>query len=203
MSTLRVMLVRHGETASNVHNVLDSRPPGPPLNEQGRSQAAALVERLAGEPVVAVYASVATRAQETAAPVAAAHGLRVTVLPGVHEVDAGDLDGTSDAESLTTFADIYRQWVGGDMDVPQPGGESGTDIRDRYFADIATIRAAHQDGLVVLLSHGGVIRLAAEWLCDNVGENLANAGLLPNTGHVLLEAHGDGWHCLEWTNEEI
>ena len=55
----------------------------------------------------------------------------------------------------------------------------------------------------MLVSHGGAIRLAAEWLADNVDGKVANIGILPNTGHVLLEADGDTWHCLEWTGLEL
>jgi broad specificity phosphatase PhoE len=77
--TGRLVLARHGETSSNVAHRLDSRPPGAPLTERGHAQAAALAEVFAGQPVVAVLSSVAVRAQQTAAPVAAALGLEVQV----------------------------------------------------------------------------------------------------------------------------
>jgi len=57
-----LVLVRHGQTASNVLKSLDSRPPGPPLNELGRAQAEALGAAMAVEPITAVYASTAVRA---------------------------------------------------------------------------------------------------------------------------------------------
>jgi probable phosphoglycerate mutase len=49
VSSLRLLLVRHGQTESNVNVVLDSLPPGPPLTQLGRQQAAELAERLAAE----------------------------------------------------------------------------------------------------------------------------------------------------------
>ncbi len=203
MSGLRLMLVRHGETPSNVRHVLDSRPPGPPLTELGRRQAEALADRLADHPVVAVYASTAIRAQETAEPVAKFHGLPVDVLEGVHEVQVGDLEGLSDLDSIKRFGEIFLRWTAGDLAAAMPGGETGQEIHDRFLKAVSTIREEHSDGVVVVATHGGVIRLIAEYLADNVGPQLANAGLIPNTGHVLLEPREEGWHCVEWTGVEI
>ncbi|EWC62887.1 putative phosphoglycerate mutase [Actinokineospora spheciospongiae] len=203
--SLRLMLVRHGETPSNVLHLLDSRPPGPSLTELGRQQAAALAERLTDEPVLAVYASTATRAQETAEPVAKSHGHTVRVVEGLHELQCGDLEGRGDQEAILAFGQVYLSWVAGDLDTLMPGGETGAFIRTRYLAAVDDIAARHrhEDGLVVAVSHGGVIRLAAEWLADNVTPELAGTHLLANTGHVLLEARDEGWHCLEWTGVEV
>ncbi|SDJ43995.1 probable phosphoglycerate mutase [Actinokineospora alba] len=200
---MRLMLVRHGETPSNVRHVLDSRPPGPPLTELGRRQAEALADRLADHPVVAVYASTAIRAQETAEPVAKFHGLQVDVLDGVHEVQVGDLEGLSDPDSIRRFGEIFLRWTAGDLAAAMPGGETGQEIHDRFLKAVSLICEEHSEGMVVVATHGGVIRLIAEYLADNVGPQLANAGLIPNTGHVLLEPRESGWHCVEWTGVEI
>ncbi|WP_035305735.1 histidine phosphatase family protein [Actinokineospora inagensis] len=197
------MLIRHGETPSNVKHALDSRPPGPSLTEMGHRQAQALADRLADEQVIAVYASIATRAQETAEPVAKRHGLNVDVVEGLHEVQAGDLEGRSDEEALRGFGEVYMRWTQGDLAATMPGGETGEEIRERYLATLERICRSHSHGLVVVVSHGGIIRLAAEWLADNIGAQVANAKLLPNTGHVLLEQRPSGWHCLEWTGIEV
>ena len=72
---MKLILARHGRTEGNVIKALDSRPPGMPLDEVGRAQAEELARRLAAKPLAAVYASRATRAQQTAAPIAAVHDL--------------------------------------------------------------------------------------------------------------------------------
>jgi broad specificity phosphatase PhoE len=72
----RVHLIRHGE----VHNpgrILYGRLPGFRLSETGRAQAIAAADMLADADIVAVIASPLQRAQETAAPIAARHGLPV------------------------------------------------------------------------------------------------------------------------------
>ncbi|MGW5050777.1 histidine phosphatase family protein [Actinokineospora sp. NPDC004072] len=199
----RLLLVRHGETISNVHHVLDSAPPGPPLTDLGRRQAEAFAECTGAEPLTAVYASTAIRAQQTATPMAARRGLAVDVLAGVHEVQVGDLEGRADHEALAAFVEVYRGWTEGALHLAMPGGDTGHDVLDRFMADIATLRTTHPDETIALVTHGGILRLGAEALADNVGPQLANAGLIPNTGHVLLESRGTGWHCLEWTGVRL
>jgi probable phosphoglycerate mutase len=202
-TSLRLLLVRHGETVANAAGILDSRPPGQPLNDQGHRQAAELAQRLAGEPVVAVYASLATRAQQTATPVAARHGLPVQVLSGVHEVFIGDLEGRHHPEDHQTLHRLYRAWHAGDLDQTRPGGESAKQVLDRYLADVAAVRSAHSAGTAVLVSHGAATRLAIVALASNVDGSFAGPRLLPNAGTVLLEADGGGWRCLRWDDIEL
>src|SRR5580658_2411799 len=95
-----VLLVRHGTTPST-GQVLPGRTPGLHLANAGREQAARLGERLAvwapadgvRPRIAAVYASPLERAQETAAPLAAALGLRVRVGRGLIECDFGEWTG--------------------------------------------------------------------------------------------------------------
>nr|WP_042184267.1 histidine phosphatase family protein [Kibdelosporangium sp. MJ126-NF4]CEL16187.1 putative phosphoglycerate mutase [Kibdelosporangium sp. MJ126-NF4]CTQ94112.1 putative phosphoglycerate mutase [Kibdelosporangium sp. MJ126-NF4] len=202
---MRLLLVRHGQTASNLKRALDTSLPGAPLTDEGHQQAADFANTLPDKPV-AVYASMASRAQQTAAPIADKHGTEVQVVEGVHEVFVGDLEGRTDDAALQEFFEIYLRWTKDDLDARMPGGESGAEIRDRFLGAVGLIRDKHQsdpDCLVVLVSHGGMIRLGAEWLAENVTGQLANVGVLPNTGHVLLEANGDGWNCVEWTGVDL
>lgn len=64
------VLVRHAEKAAD-----DARDPS--LSDAGRARVARLVARLHDHRIVAVYATAFRRAQQTAAPVAADHGLAV------------------------------------------------------------------------------------------------------------------------------
>lgn len=190
----RLILARHGQTASNVGRVLDSAPPGPPLNALGRAQALALGERLSGERIDAVHASVAIRARETAEPVAAAHGLAVRVVEGVQEVFCGDLEGRADEEARERFESVYKAWLVGELDAHLPGGESALDLRARFLPAVERVTAGVA-GTVVLASHGAAIRLAAAAL---LGEH-AETQYVPNTGLVILTgATATGWTLEHW-----
>jgi broad specificity phosphatase PhoE len=190
---MRLILARHGRTASNVSKALDSRPPGAPLDELGLAQAAALGERLAGEAVTAVYASPATRAQQTAEPVAAPHDLLVQVIDGVQEVFCGDLEGRADPASRDLFDQTYAAWWEGDLDAHLRGGESAHDLRARFIPVVEVITAGARD-TVVLVSHGAAIRLAAAALLGVTAETL----YVPNTGLVILRPEPTGWLLEHW-----
>jgi broad specificity phosphatase PhoE len=71
-----VHLLRHGEV-ENPGKVLYGRLPGYHLSALGRAMAARAAEALAGRDITAVIASPLERAQETAAPIAAALGLPI------------------------------------------------------------------------------------------------------------------------------
>lgn len=71
-----VHLMRHGEV-ENPSGVLYGRLPGYHLSELGRKMAERVGEHLAGRDITHVVSSPLERAQETAAPIAAPHGLEV------------------------------------------------------------------------------------------------------------------------------
>ena len=194
---MRLVLVRHGRTIANAARVLDSRPPGAPLDELGRAQADLLAERLADHPVRAVHASQAIRTQQTAAPVAAAHGLAVEVVDGVHEVSIGDLEGRSDEAALETFFEVYNAWWRGELDARLPGGESALDLRARFLPAVERIVGA-DDGDVVLVSHGAAIRMAAAALLGDTVETW----YVPNAGLVVLRREPQSWVLESWDTAE-
>jgi len=175
---------------------LDSRPPGEPLNEQGHGQAQALARRLAGHPVTAVYASHAVRAQQTAAPLAAAHGLAVTVIDGIHEVFVGDLEGRADLAAREAFDRVYAMFWHGELDAHLPGGESAADLRARFLPAVEKVMDG-ATGTVVVVSHGAAIRLGAAAM---LGET-AETAYVSNTALVVLSpdpAAPAGWTLEHW-----
>ncbi|MFD7433820.1 histidine phosphatase family protein [Streptomyces sp. NPDC059861] len=201
---MRLLLVRHGQTPSNVAYLLDTAVPGPGLTELGERQAAALPAALADEAVEAVYASTLVRTQLTAAPLAAARGLDVLVRDGIREVFAGDLEmlpgGSRRGEEYmrTVFA-----WADGDTGLRMPGGESGAETLARFDAVVAEA-AADGAGTVAMVSHGAVIRMWTAARAGNVDVPFAAARPLDNTGVVILEGSpSDGWKALTWAGSTV
>ena len=202
----RLVLVRHGRTPSNVRHALDTRVPGPSLDEVGHGQAREVAGLLAGWPVRALHASRATRARETAAPIADALGLDVRLLPGAHEVFVGDLDNRDDAEARGIFDEIFDGWWLGDVERPMPGGESARDVWDRFLPDVADALGGGGAGAFVVVSHGAAIRLLTQALLggrDGSSPGRPDAGFgrdhpIPNTGRVVLRRDPDGWTRELW-----
>ncbi|MQY39705.1 PE-PGRS family protein [Streptomyces sp. RB17] len=201
---MRLLLVRHGETPSNLHHLLDTEVPGPALTPLGEAQAAALPEALAGEDIEAVYVSTLLRTQLTAAPLAAARGLWPIVRDGIREVSAGDLEmlpgeSTEGREYMRT---IFA-WAAGDTALRVPGGESGEEVLARYDAVVAEA-AASGAGTVAMVSHGAAIRMWAAARAHNVDVPFAAARPLSNTGVVTLEGSpSDGWKALSWEGATV
>ncbi|KOV74987.1 MULTISPECIES: histidine phosphatase family protein [unclassified Streptomyces] len=201
---MRLLLVRHGQTPSNLNHLLDTAVPGPGLTPLGEAQAAALPEALAGEDIEALYASTLVRTQLTAAPLAAARGLEVIVRDGIRELSAGDLEmlpgHTPEGERYlrTVFA-----WAAGDTALRMPGGESGEEALARYDAVVAEA-AASGGRSVAMVSHGAAIRVWTAARADNVDVTFAATHPLENTGVIILEGSPtDGWKALSWEGATV
>ena len=198
MIPLRLILVRHGQIAANVRGELETRTPGPELTELGAQQAAALPGALADEPVAALFASTMVRTQRTVAPLAAARGLPVTVLPGLREVDAGELTLRSDRRSVERYQETAFGWADGQLGTVMPGAAGGREFFARYDEAVATIEASGAP-CAVAVSHGTAIRVWVAGRSGNVDVAFAAARPLANTGAVVLEgSHADGWLVTAW-----
>lgn len=192
---MRLVLVRHGRTASNVHRLLDTAPPGADLDDAGRAQAEALVERMAAYRVEAIYASNAVRAQQTAAPMASAWGLGLGVLPGLREIAAGDQELWPE---WRTYIDMLGQWAHGDLAAARPWGESGEAFYDRFDSAIADILSPGHD-TALLVSHGAALRMWVGGRVRDIDRQTVARRPLGNTGFVVLEGDlRDGWHFVDW-----
>lgn len=83
-----VHLLRHGEV-HNPEKVLYGRRPGYHLSDRGEAQAKTVAAHLDGDDVAAVVASPMLRAQQTAQPIADAHGVEISTDDGL--IEAGNL----------------------------------------------------------------------------------------------------------------
>ncbi|GAB3466829.1 histidine phosphatase family protein [Kineococcus endophyticus] len=204
---MRLLLVRHGQTRSNVEHLLDTAVPGADLSELGRDQAAALVPALGGLGIGAVTASTLVRTQQTAAPLAAHLGLPVAVADGLREIEAGDLEMRGDEESVRRYLDVVAAWLHGDLSVAEPGAEDGHAFFARYDAAVADALAAARAADVetlVLVSHGAAIRTWAGSRVRNVSADFVIATGLENTGVVeLVGSPEEGWTCERWAGAVV
>ncbi|MBQ0963080.1 MULTISPECIES: histidine phosphatase family protein [Streptomyces] len=200
---MRLLLVRHGQTPSNLKHLLDTAEPGPGLTALGQEQAAALPDALASERIDALYASTLVRTQLTAAPLAAARGLEVRVRAGIRELTAGDLEMRGDDEAAHTYMHTAFAWSAGDVGLRMPGGENGVEALARFDAVVAE---AHESGArtAALVSHGAAIRMWVAARADNVDVAHAAQHPLANTGIVVLSGSPEeGWRALLWEGESL
>ena len=126
---MRLLLIRHGQTPSNVLGLLDTAVPGPGLTDLGDRagrRAAGHPRRTSGSTLI--YASTQPRAQLTAAPLAAARDLQMLVRDGLREVGAGDLEMRGDEDADPDLPDD-RPAVDGRRSRAENAGRAERDAR--------------------------------------------------------------------------
>ncbi|BAX95003.1 histidine phosphatase family protein [Mycobacterium shigaense] len=197
----RLVLVRHGQSYGNVERRLDTRPPGADLTPLGRDQALTFA-RATGRPSLLAH-SVARRAAQTAEVIGGAVDVAAQQLSNIHEVQVGRLENRNDDEAIAEFNAIYERWHHGELDVPLPGGETGSELLGRYVPVLTELRMRYLDdhdwhGDIVVISHGAAIRLASAVLAG-VDATFALDNHLSNAESVVLAPITDGrWSCLRW-----
>lgn len=100
---MRLILIRHGQTPSNVADLLDTAEPGADLTDVGRRQAAAVPRSLVDERIDVVYASTLVRTQQTAEPLLAERDVEFRVHPGLREISAGEFEMRGDEEAIRGY----------------------------------------------------------------------------------------------------
>jgi broad specificity phosphatase PhoE len=199
---MRLLLIRHGQTPDNVLGQLGTVRPGPGLTDLGRQQAAMIPDALLGDSVDVIAASTLLRTQLTAEPLALARALDVRVLGGLHEIEAGGLEGRSDRDAVRAYLETAFAWGSGALDVAMPGGSDGHAFFDRFDSDVASLEATAQTAVV--FSHGAAIRVWTAGRATNVPPEFAGTHSLDNTGVVELNGSmRDGWTLVAWAGMPI
>lgn len=152
-----LLLIRHG-TNDWVHGRLAGWTPGVHLNDEGRRQAGALAERLAFLPLDAIYASPLDRTVETAQAIAGPRGMPLRLVESLGEVKYGEWQGAE-------LKELYKHelWPGVQF-YPSgtrfPGGETLGEAQMRMVATLDGLRAQHPSGIIAVVSHADIIKLA-------------------------------------------
>lgn len=201
---MRLLLIRHGQTPANVDGILATAHPGPGLTPLGRRQAEALPEALSGEAISAIYVSTLVRTHLTAAPLAQRLGLTPVETAGLHEIEAGDLEGRADLAAVRGYQGTLKAWGDGDLSHAMPGGPDGVAFFERFDGAIQRIAAAHPEETVAIVSHGAAIRVWCGGVPGNVDPAFAIAHELDNTGIVAVSGSPEtGWLLESWMGEPI
>jgi probable phosphoglycerate mutase len=153
-----ILLIRHGQNDWVNKRRLAGWTPGVHLNEEGRSQAEQLSDRLSSLPLKAIYSSPLERCIETAAFLAHPHGLEVVELDDIGEVHYGDWQG----KKIKKLAKKKRKWYAVQHFPSRfrfPGGESLTEVQKRAVTEVERLNLLHEKELIAVVSHADVIKL--------------------------------------------
>lgn len=152
----RLLLIRHGETAWNAEHRIQGQL-DIPLSTRGVWQANRLAERLAREPIDALYVSDLARATLTARPLADALGLEPILEPRLRERSFGVFEGFTVEQIATRWPEAFVAWRGRDPAWAMDKGESGQQFIDRVLAALAEAVQAHGGRSVAVVAHGGTL----------------------------------------------
>jgi probable phosphomutase (TIGR03848 family) len=151
------VFVRHGVTDHTGHR-LSGRMEGIHLNDEGRSQAEAVAEQLAGFPLKAIYSSPIDRCYETAEAIAERHmRLEVETTEDLGEVGYGSwTDRPLKSLMRTKLWEVVQRRPSA---VTFPDGETFRAVQSRAVNAIESIKQKHRKQTVCCVSHGDVIKL--------------------------------------------
>lgn len=155
-----LLLVRHGQTDSNLHGRWQGWD-GTPLNQQGEREAALIARRLAQpeETIAALYASPLRRAWQTAERIGEALNLSPVPHDGLKEMNFGQISGVTLDEFRERFPDLHKRWTDKlDLTFTFPGGEQRAQFFQRVGEAMEGVVEHHPDQKVVVVAHGGTLR---------------------------------------------
>ncbi|MDT5009353.1 MAG: hypothetical protein QOH57_970, partial [Mycobacterium sp.] len=169
---MTVILLRHGRSVSNTAHVLAGRSEGVDLDDRGREQAAALVDRLGALPIRAIVSSPLQRCLLTIEPLAAALSLVPLVDERLVEVDYGQWTGRK-------LGDLFKESLWKVVQAQPsaavfPDGEGLAQVQSRAVAAVRDHdrRLTEEHGgdvLWVACTHGDVIKSV---VADALGTHL-------------------------------
>lgn len=177
----RILLVRHGQSTWNADGRWQGRA-DPPLSPLGARQAASAIASEHARRVGHVWSSPLVRARHTAEVLAAAVGLEVRIDDRLMERDAGDWTGL-------TRDEIESGWPGFLAARDRPAGfEADDEIASRALEVLHEIAAAAAGTAVLVVSHGGLIRVVERHLGGDAPpvENLGGRELVASAGSLVL-----------------
>lgn len=160
----RLYLIRHGKASHSSMGELRT-PRGlvadPPLDETGAQQAEILTRRLLKmRPPAGLYVSPLARARQTVAPYERAAGRTATVVDDLAEWFGGDWEFKEFEELIGEHPEMPSRVLMQDpvFDLA-PGAESKLGFQGRVLPAVESALAAHPDGDVWIVCHGGVINV--------------------------------------------
>jgi broad specificity phosphatase PhoE len=192
-----LLLIRHGRVA-------DGGATGggadPDLSPDGHAQAQALAQRLSPthKRLDAIYSSDLGRARQTAAPLAAAHGLAVCEREDLREADLGAWEYGELARRVAARDGDYLRFArSGRMD-DIPEAETDAALITRASRAVDEIVGEHAGQTVALVIHLGVINAV---LAELTGASRTIVSMMEHTSITVIHFLADGVRDLVVVND--
>ena len=197
----RIAIWRHGRTSWNAEQRFQGQT-DIALDDTGIAQARRAAAMLASLPPSAIICSDLLRTQQTAAPLVELTGIDPVLDEGLRETYAGEWEGKTRPVLLEEYGDELHRWSADPHMRAGIVGETRLEVADRMVAAVDRgLALIPDDGVLVVVTHGGAARAGIGRLLGLPPEHWAALGVLTNCSwSVLLEnaPPGPAWRLQEY-----
>lgn len=188
--SLRLFVVRHGETDANLNRFLQGVSNGP-LNANGRLQVERLANHLKNIALDHVYASDLQRAVDTASAIAQLHGLSVEPDSQLREWNIGELDG----QPAAVYHKLVKETGLPVSHFDPPGGQKLSEVRSRADAFLRKIIDEQLGEVVLVCSHGDFMRQMVGSILQ-IDVDKATTFHFDNASYSIFEYNDNHWKVI-------
>lgn len=199
MTSTKLCLIRHGETAWNAERRLQGHT-DIPLNAKGVLQARQMAQALKniGLTFDILYTSDLKRAADTAQAVVELFGVTAQVDSALRERHFGVLQGLSITEAPLQHPDIWQSHIARDLGHDLEGGESIQQFSSRVQKALDNIQIRHAGKTILVVSHGGTLDMMYR-IASKQSLSAARVASVPNASfNWISHSQDDGWSVGQW-----
>ena len=184
MKETEIILIRHGETEWNSQQRMQGHS-NSDLSSVGQVQIQALGQWMKNAPFDHIYSSDSLRAKQTAEAITQFSGHELKIDLRLREKNLGIFEGLTSEEARKRHPEVFRLFKTAGSKYVIDEGESTQQLQDRALEIVNEIRIKHPEERVLLVTHGGFIRVVMK---HSLGLSLETPTrfLIRNTGVFRL-----------------
>ncbi len=184
MKETEIILIRHGETEWNSQKRMQGHS-NSDLSSVGQAQIQALGQWMKNVPFDLIYSSDSLRAKQTAEAITQFSGHELQFDQRLREKNLGVFEGLTSEEARERHPEVFRLFKTAGSKYVIDEGESTQQLQDRALEIVNEIRIKHPEERVLLVTHGGFIRVVMK---HSLGLSLETPTrfLIRNTGVFRL-----------------
>ena len=184
MKETEIILIRHGETEWNSQQRMQGHS-NSDLSSVGQAQIQALGQWMKNVPFDHIYSSDSLRAKQTAEAITQFSGHELKIDLRLREKNLGVFEGLTSEEAKERHPEVFRLFKTAGSKYVIDEGESTQQLQDRALEIVEEIRIKHPEERVLLVTHGGFIRVVMK---HSLGLSLETPTrfLIRNTGVFRL-----------------
>ena len=183
-----IIMVRHGQSETNVHKVFTGQL-NAPLTDMGREQARLMAQYLDKFRVDKIYASSLDRAVETAQAIADRQNCPVEKRDELMEINSGEWQGLTFTEIAEQYPQTYQGWRDNIGLATPDGGETCEELYARVTAFFQKVLEKSEE-TICLVCHATPIRMMESFILACSADGAQGISWVPNASVTVYAYDG-------------